>query len=267
MPLPPEDCSLHRGLSMTITRVLPAAILLLAAITCPTAASAQSRSSSCADCHYANPTAPEPDHLSDWEHGSHGGHKVGCESCHGGDASTFEQLLSHRGILHSSHPDSPVNRRNLPATCGKCHAGPFVRFQKSRHFELLRAGDGQVPTCTACHDSVGTDRPSPRLLEAACNRCHGPKGVAPRMERAAAARTLLEEVQESRDLLQSIKPLIDRTRDKTRQEQRREAYRQAEVPLIEAGRSVHEFVFDNLKERLVTARRRIEALLVDLANP
>ena len=39
------------------------------------------------------------------------------------------------------------------------------------------------------------------------------------------------------------------------------------MPLIEAGRSVHEFVFDNLKERLTTARQRIEALLVMLANP
>jgi hypothetical protein len=87
------------------------------------------------------------------------------------------------------------------------------------------------------------------------------------MERAAAARTLLENVQESRELLQSIRPLIERTKNKGQQEQRREAYRQAEVPLIEAGRSVHEFVFDNLKERLTTARRRIEALLVDLANP
>jgi hypothetical protein len=33
------------------------------------------------------------------------------------------------------------------------------------------------------------------------------------------------------------------------------------VPLIEAGQSMHEFVFDNLKERLTTARKRIEALL------
>jgi hypothetical protein len=56
-------------------------------------------------------------------------------------------------------------------------------------------------------------------------------------------------------------------KDKTRQAQLREAYQQAEVPLIEAGRSVHEFVFDNLKERLATGRQRIEALLAALANP
>jgi hypothetical protein len=30
---------------------------------------------------------------------------------------------------------------------------------------------------------------------------------------------------------------------------------------------VPEFVFDTLKERLATARQRIEALLIELANP
>jgi hypothetical protein len=56
-------------------------------------------------------------------------------------------------------------------------------------------------------------------------------------------------------------------KSKTRQEQLRQAYQQAEVPLIEAGRSIHQFVFDNLKERLVTARQRIEKLLAELVNP
>jgi hypothetical protein len=87
------------------------------------------------------------------------------------------------------------------------------------------------------------------------------------VERAEAARALLEEVRDSRELLEAARPFIDRIGSKTRQTQLREAYRQAEVPLIEAGESMHEFVFDNLKERLTTARKRIEALLTELANP
>jgi hypothetical protein len=46
-----------------------------------------------------------------------------------------------------------------------------------------------------------------------------------------------------------------------------EAYRQAEVPLTEAMRAGHEFVYDELKERLQVTRQRIEALVSELVNP
>jgi hypothetical protein len=118
-----------------------------------------------------------------------------------------------------------------------------------------------------CHEAVGLQLPSGKVLEAECRRCHGPKGAAPRPERAAAARTLIEAVTESRQLLKSVRPLIDRTEDPARKKALNDAYEQAEVPLIEAGRSVHEFVFDTLTERLGIARQRIDALLSDLANP
>lgn len=231
------------------------------------ASPAASQQSRCADCHFANPTAPAPEHLVDWDFSAHSQNNVGCEKCHGGDASTFEKSLAHRGILNSANPKSPVNRRNLPATCGTCHAGPFVAFQDSRHFELLNKGDKRGPVCITCHGAAGSRRPSPKALEGQCRQCHGPSGVAPRAERAEAARTLYEAVNESRDLLNATKPLISRISDKTRRAQLDEAYQQAEVPLIQAVQSGHAFVYDNLKERLSTARQRIEALLAQLANP
>jgi hypothetical protein len=69
-------------------------------------------------------------------------------------------------ILNSAkNPSSPVNRRNLPTTCGTCHAGPFVAFQKSQHFALLEKGDNRVPVCSPCHGDAGYRRPSARALE------------------------------------------------------------------------------------------------------
>ena len=44
------------------------------------------------------------------------------------------------------------------------------------------------------------------------------------------------------------------------------AYLQSEVPLIEARRAGHRF-FDQLEERLATARERAAALLSELVNP
>jgi hypothetical protein len=251
---------------MAVHRVLRFAALF-AAIICFSAIDAAAQSSRCADCHYANAPELARDHVEDWEHSAHARNNVGCEKCHGGNGTTFEAILAHRGVLPSSNPSSMVHPKNLPATCGSCHAGPFVRFQKSHHFELLTAGDRRVPTCTTCHDAAGWRFPSPKMLESECQRCHGPKGVAPRVERAAAARTLLEEVRSSRELLEATRPFIDRINNKARQTELREAYRQAEVPLVEAGRSVHEFVFDDLRERLATARRRIEALFSELVRP
>jgi hypothetical protein len=87
------------------------------------------------------------------------------------------------------------------------------------------------------------------------------------MERAEAARTLYEALRESRDLMRSVRPLVNRVSDKTRRAQLDEAYQQAEVPLIQATQAGHAFVYDDFKERLSTARQRLEALLGQLANP
>lgn len=228
---------------------------------------AMAQQSRCADCHFSRPDAPAPDHLSEWGRSAHGGNNVGCEKCHGGDATSFESFVAHRGILNSVNPASPVNRRNLSATCGTCHAGPFVAFQKSQHFALLEKADTRVPVCSTCHGAAGFHRPSARALETQCRQCHGPSGIAPRPERAEAARTLYEALNESRDLMKPVRSMVNRVNDKARRAQLDEAYQQAEVPLIQAVQAGHQFVYDDLKERLSVARQRIEALLGQLANP
>ena len=231
------------------------------------AAPAASQQSRCADCHFSNPTAPAANHLADWDRSEHSRNNVGCEKCHGGDATTFEPFLAHRGMLNSANPASPVNRHNLPATCGKCHAGPFVAFQDSGHFALLEKGDTRVPVCSTCHGAAGSRRPSARALEIQCRECHGPNGIAPSPERAEAARTLYDAINESRDLLKATRPLVNRVKDKTRRADLDQAYQQAEVPLIQAVQAGHKFMYDDLRERLSVARQRMEAMLGQLVNP
>ena len=228
---------------------------------------ASSQQSRCADCHFSKPEAPAPDHLSDWDRSAHSRNQVGCEKCHGGDASTFEPFLAHRNVLNSSNPSSPVNRRNIATTCGGCHAGPFVAFQKSQHFALQKAGDTRVPVCTNCHGEAGYRRPSAKALETQCAQCHGKNKVAPRPERAEAARTLYEALHDARDLMKSARSLVGRVTDKARRAQLDTAYQQANVPLVQAVQAGHQFEYSDLKERLSVARERLEALLAQLANP
>jgi hypothetical protein len=232
----------------------------------PGAAAGQLAPSRCADCHFANPDAPGERHLREWERSAHGHENVGCDRCHGGDPTTFERLPAHLGILMARNPASPVHRDNLPATCGRCHTGPYVAFQKSRHFELLRAGDTFGPTCSTCHGEVAAELLSPRGIAAQCSRCHGEGKVVARPEYPARARLMLEGIHEVRTQLSAARRLINDVKDQARREQLMYQYQQAEVPLIEATNAGHEFVYTNLEERLDLARRRTAALYVTVVG-
>lgn len=241
--------------------------LLLVLFACLTPAPAAAQQSRCADCHFANPSAPGARHLADWDRSPHGRRQIGCERCHGGNATTFESMQAHRDMLRATNPRSPVNRNNLPQTCGVCHAGPYTQFQKSRHFELLKAANTNGPTCSTCHGEVGADLPSPRALETQCQRCHGEKGAQPRPGRAAAARRMIEGVRDVRTQLREADASIARVKDAARRERLKMVSDQVRVPLVQAADSGHAFVFDQLEERLGTARTRLATLQDQLANP
>ena len=226
--------------------------------------SAQSR---CADCHFVNMRPDFASHISDWDASAHSRTAVGCEGCHGGDPSTFESFMAHRNVLPPSNPASPVHRSNIVTTCGRCHAGPFVAFQKSRHFELLKAGNPSVPTCVTCHEEAGSRLLSPRSLEAQCASCHGTGKAAARPAFPLQGRRMLEGIRNGRSLLKEANRLIARVKDTTRRARLQAMAQQVDVPLVQATQAGHAFVYDALEERLNTAQRRLAALYDDLADP
>lgn len=226
--------------------------------------SASAQGSRCADCHLANPDAPG--HLYAWDRSPHGQNNVGCEACHGGDASTFDSFTAHKGILNSGNPSSPVNRANIPRTCGGCHSGPFVAFQSSKMFALLQTGNEDVPVCTTCHSAVGATLLSPKALEARCQKCHAANQPGSHPEFPAQGRRNLESIQQIRDLLKQAQPLVRRIRDAELRRRLQEQYQQAEVPIVEAVNFQHAFRFEASEERQGVARQRAEALLDQLAN-
>lgn len=227
---------------------------------------AQLTQSRCADCHFANPTSPRQDHLQEWDRSPHGRNGVGCEKCHGGNPAEFESFLAHRDILPSSNPESKVNRRNLPATCGACHAGPFVAFQDSRHYQLLQSGNRNGPTCSTCHGDNDGRLLSPKALASQCNQCHGPGEQAPRAERARMVREQYEGLSAVREQMKLANSLIKRVDDKARRSELAQQLEQAQVPLTRAVNGGHKFVYDDLREYLGVAQKRVEALLNRLAN-
>lgn len=234
---------------------------------------AQSQGSRCADCHVANQDAAGPSwssksvrHLQDWDYSRHSRANVGCEKCHGGNPATFEKNLAHQNMLPPSSPASPVARVNLPKTCGTCHTGPFVSFQKSHHYKLLTGGDDRGPTCSTCHGEVAAQLLSPVGLANQCSQCHGPNKPVTRPGRASEAMLMMTEVREVRHRLSEAQDMIRRVKDRAARARFEEQWKQAEVPIIEAANAGHEFVFDNLKERLDRARQRTDALLDALVS-
>jgi len=225
---------------------------------------AMAQGSRCADCHFANPDAPG--HLYAWERSAHAQNNVGCDACHGGDATTFDSLTAHRGILNSGNPSSPVNRGNIPRTCGSCHSGPFVAFQSSQMFALLQTSNPDVPVCTTCHSAVAAQLLSPKALEARCQKCHAANQPGSHPEFPAQGRRNLDSIQQVRDLLKQAQPLLRRIRDAELRQRFQEQYRQAEVPIVEAVNFQHAFRYEASEERQAVSRQRAEALLDQLAN-
>jgi hypothetical protein len=244
-----------------MSRYLIAAAIAAALVAAPAEAQLAPKSA-CGDCHFARPEAPARDHLLDWSTSPHGRNNVGCEKCHGGNPFTFESLPAHAAILRADNLKSPVNRRNLPTTCGKCHVGPFVAFQNSRHYELLESGTEYGPTCSTCHETVGGRLLSAKALEARCRSCHGLDEIAPRAGRPQMARQIYEQLAAVRLDFKAAQGAIKKVRDPAQRAVLLDAYGQAEVPLIRAVNAGHQFVYDDLREYTALAQKRVDALLM-----
>jgi hypothetical protein len=114
------------------------------------------------------------DYFQDWNGSAHDLAGLSCSSCHGGDPAKNTMEGAHAGILVRSHPDSPFNYQNIPRTCGRCHPEILERFQKSRHYEQIKAS-GRGPTCITCHGSLDTHIYHTTIVERACTNCHNKK--------------------------------------------------------------------------------------------
>ena len=88
-----------------------------------------------------------------------------CNNCH-----------TAHSVLPRSDPNSTVNPRNLPATCGACHHGIQEQFVQSVHSRLITETDKELPVCSDCHSAHSIRRTDEAgfkfdIMEK-CGRCH-----------------------------------------------------------------------------------------------
>jgi hypothetical protein len=127
----------------------------------------------CVECH-ARLNAPRElaGRYLDWHFSKHARANVTCEKCHGGDPDAKDATAAHKGILASSQPESRLNRKNLPETCGACHREIANSFFESTHYKRLKES-GMGPSCTTCHmHMASTIATSPMEASNYCTYCH-----------------------------------------------------------------------------------------------
>ena len=79
-------------------------------------------------------------------------------------------------VLPKSDPQSTVNPKNVPATCGACHHGIEEQFEQSVHSRLVSKTDKDLPVCNDCHSAHTirrTDETGFMLdIMDKCGKCH-----------------------------------------------------------------------------------------------
>jgi len=88
-----------------------------------------------------------------------------CTDCH-----------TAHGELPWNNPESTVNPKNLPTTCGQCHHGIQEQFTQSIHATLVGKTDKELPVCSDCHTAHTIRRADLEGFKleimSKCGRCH-----------------------------------------------------------------------------------------------
>jgi hypothetical protein len=220
---------------------------------------------SCADCHLANPELDSYQHVLDWQSSPHGRAEVGCERCHGGDASSFRKFLAHRGMFSIGDDTGPLHRNNLPQTCGNCHAATYRAFESTEH-ATATSRDAGAPSCVSCHGTLAAQQIGPNGIRVSCSRCHGADGKWPDAGTTALAPESLRQLREIRGDLKRVRNKIRKVSDGARRHELEAAQIAIETWIEEALEMGHAMDLRGMSEQLGEAQRELVALSGALAK-
>jgi len=135
----------------------------------------------CATCH-ATEESQYSASIHGRAHARMNGDAPTCQSCHG---------AAHQ-VVEASDSKSPVNKVNLPGTCGKCHSNPALAakymfgvakpveaYESSTHGRAIQQGNLNAASCNDCHgvhDILPASDPRSKIwkqnVAATCGQCH-----------------------------------------------------------------------------------------------
>ena len=166
--------------AVALALLLPPALMMILALTLAGAAAGAEQG--CVTCH-SDPSflvrnKKLYDYFQNWKLSLHSQEGVSCANCHGGNPKRADKKAAHaKGPMGAAARSSPINYRNIPRTCSRCHEQYYDHFRRSAHFrQLTEAKNGEAaPNCVTCHGSVNTTVLSVHTVAGACGRCHNQK--------------------------------------------------------------------------------------------
>jgi nitrate/TMAO reductase-like tetraheme cytochrome c subunit len=148
----------------------------------PAKPAAPKAKNSCVDCHSDSKFLVQNKKLYDYYQAYkvsiHAEEGVTCSDCHGGNPNAPTMAAAHGNEpLSSANTASPINYRNVPATCAKCHRTIYNMYRQSLHFKHLkvRDPDEQGPNCVTCHGSLNVTVLTVSNVRKTCEQCHNEK--------------------------------------------------------------------------------------------
>jgi len=91
-------------------------------------------------------------------------------------APTCSDCHTSHAVEEKTSTHSPVFAANVPATCGKCHAGIERDYHAGVHGAALAQGNTQAPQCATCHSAHAITRTESDAWQLGavqeCGTCH-----------------------------------------------------------------------------------------------
>ncbi|MBF0280884.1 MAG: hypothetical protein HQM13_24035 [SAR324 cluster bacterium] len=111
------------------------------------------------------------EYFKEWKVSAHGQKNISCVECHEGNSKRPDKEGAHGGI---SGNGKPIDFKNIPVTCSKCHEDYYKSYMQSKHFEhLVKAKQQkQGPNCVTCHESMNVTVLKGSTIETMCSLCH-----------------------------------------------------------------------------------------------
>jgi len=125
------------------------------------------------ECHATTINKIAKSNYEQWTKSKHALFNVTCDNCHRGNPESDIKEQAHIGVLRSSESNSSVFYRNVPDTCGACHANELKEFRNSAHYQRLKALK-QAPTCDTCHQPHEFKVLNVSDFHDLCSQCHNP---------------------------------------------------------------------------------------------
>jgi hypothetical protein len=138
------------------------------------------RNISCSlECHEDVIRKRASDNFQQWSDSVHSEYYVTCNACHGGDPTAKTEAGAHAAMKGPNDTNSPIYFKNIPDTCGKCHAEELDHFKNTMHYQRLRA-ESRAPSCITCHQPHTFKVLKASELTNMCSVCHNSKdSIAP----------------------------------------------------------------------------------------